>query len=110
MNALPLNALPRQPLQLVVEPITNIAIAAKWLSHMVEQGYEIVHYIRHQATIELLRSFGAPLAPQPNAGLYQYADGDVLVIVTLRQPQRGAEVQVRPEDLEVWEVRVRPIA
>jgi len=110
LNALPLNALPRQPLQLVVEPM-SIVSAAMWLNHMARQGYEIVHFIRHQATIELLRGLGAPIDERPNTGLYQWQEGDILIVVTLRQPSRGVEVQqVRPEDLEAWEVRIQPIA
>ena len=96
---------------MIVEPITNIVSLAMWLSHMVRQGYAVEHYIRHPATIAALRSFGAPLSEAPSTGLYQYTDGDIIIVVTLRQPQRGVEVQqVRPEDLEAWEVRVRPIA
>ena len=111
LNALPLNALPRMPLNMIVEPITNIVSLAMWLNHMARQGYEIVHFIRHPATVQLLRDLGAPIPEAPNTGLYQYADGDVLIVVTLKSPQRGGEVQqVRPEDLEAWEVRVRPIA
>ena len=111
LNALPLNALPRMPLNMIVEPITNIVSLAMWLNHMARQGYEIVHFIRHPATVQLLRDLGAQIPEAPNTGLYQYADGDVLIVVTLKSPQRGVEVQqVRPEDLEAWEVRVRPIA
>ena len=111
LNALPLNALPRRPLNMIVEPIMNIVSAARWLGHMARQGYEVVHYVRHPATIQLLRDLGAPLPETPNAGLYQYADGDIIIVVTLRQPQRGAEVQaLNLGDLEVWEVRVRLLA
>ena len=110
LNALPLNALPRRPLNLTVEPM-SIVSAAMWLNHMARQGYEIVHFIRHPATVQLLRGLGAPIPETPNAGLYQWQEGDVVVVVTLRQPQRGQEAaQVGPGDLEAWEVRVRPIA
>ena len=111
LNALPLNALPRRPLNMIVEPITNIVSLAMWLSHMARQGYAVEHYIRHPATIAALRGLGAPIDERPSSGLYQWQEGDVVVVVTLRQPQRGQEAaQVRPEDLEAWEVRVRPIA
>ena len=111
LNALPLNALPRRPLRLTVEPISSAVFLAEWLDAMARQGYEIVHFIRHAATIEVLRGLGAPLPPQPNAGLYRYEDGDIIAVVTLRSPQRGQEVQhLEPEDLEAWEVRVQPLA
>jgi len=111
LNALPLNALPRRPLHLTVEPITNIVSLAMWLSHMVRQGYEIVHFIRHPATVQLLRGLGAPIPEAPNTELYRWREGDIVVVVTLRQPQRGAEVQaLNLGDLEAWEVRIQPIA
>jgi len=110
LNALPLNALPRAPLRMTVEPMSAVTLA-RWLEHMVRQGYAVVHYIRHPATIRLLRDLGAPIDEQPNSGLYQYADGDIIIVVTLRQPQRGAEIQrVEPGDVEAWEVRIQPIA
>ncbi len=107
LNALPLNALPRTPhLRLDILPV-SINELAQWVQRRLQEDYEIVHFIRHPATIVALRSIGIPLLETPNAGLYQYAPGDVIVVVTLRTPQRGQEVQqVRPEDLEAWIVVV----
>jgi len=63
----------------------------------------VEHYIRHNATIQALRSLGIPLSETPNAGLYSYSPGDVIVVVTLRNPARGQEVsQIAPQDLESW--------
>jgi hypothetical protein len=63
--------------------------------------------VRHAATIAALRSVGIPLSEQPNAGLYQYAPNDIIVVVSLRAPQRGQEVaQLSPQDLESWIVTV----
>ena len=106
LNALPLNALPRSHLRLDILPV-NISDLARWVNKRLQEGYEVVHYVRHTATIATLRSVGIPLSEQPNAGLYQYAPGDVLVVVTLRSPVRGQEqTQVKPEDLESWIVTV----
>ena len=106
LNALPLNALPRRHLALDVLPV-SLQELAMWIQRRLAEGYELMHYIRHGATISVLRSLGVPLSEQPNAGLYQYVFGDVLVIVTLRSPQRGQEQQqVSPQDLEAWIVRV----
>ncbi len=106
LNALPLNALPHRHLQLDILPV-SINDLAQWVQRRVGEGYEIVHYIRHPATIQALRQAGIPLSEQPNSGLYQYAPNDVLVVVALRAPQRGQEaVQVSPQDLEAWIVTV----
>ncbi|MFZ8839713.1 MAG: hypothetical protein ACO2PM_12570 [Pyrobaculum sp.] len=106
LNALPLNALPRSHLRLDILPV-SIAELAQWAQRRVAEGYEVVHFIRHPATIAALRAVGIPLSEQPSSGLYQYAHGDVIVVVTLRAPQRGQEVQqVSPQDLEVWVVAV----
>jgi hypothetical protein len=73
----------------------------------LQEGWQLVHFIRHPATIAALRSAGIPLPEAPNAGLYQYDAGDIIVVVTLRAPQRGQEqAQVSPHDLEAWIVTV----
>jgi hypothetical protein len=73
----------------------------------LQEGWQLVHYVRHPATIAALRAAGIPLSEQPNAGLYQYDAGDIIVVVTLRAPQRGQEqAQVSPHDLESWIVTV----
>ena len=107
LNAMPLNALPRSHLELDVIPVGNINELAAWVQRRLAEGFQLVHFIRHPATIAVLRSVGIPLSEQPNSGLYSYDAGDIIVVVSLRTPQRGQEVQqVRPEDLETWIVTV----
>ena len=107
LNALPLNALPRHHIRLDVLPVSNLNELATWVQKRVAEGYVVEHYIRHGATIQALRSLGIPLSETPNAGLYSYSPGDVIVVVTLRSPARGQEVaQVSPQDLEAWIVAV----
>jgi hypothetical protein len=102
LNALPLNALPRRHLALDVLP-ASVNELSQWIQRRLQEGYQLIHYIRHAATVEALRAAGIPLDPQPNAGLYQYAPGDIIVVVTLRSPARGQEVQqVSPQELESW--------
>ena len=102
LNALPLNSLPRRHIQVDILPV-SLQELVQWVQRRVQEGYTVEHYIRHPATIAALRAVGIPLSEQPNALLYQYVHGDIIVVVTLRAPQRGQEVQqVRPEDLEVW--------
>ncbi len=106
LNALPLNALPRSHLRLDVLPV-SLQDLATWAQRRLAEGYVIEHYIRHSATIAALRAAGIPLSEQPNSGLYQYQHGDVIVVVTLRTPQRGQEqTQVSVNDLETWIVTV----
>ena len=106
LNALPLNAMPRRHIQLDVIPVAVQELAG-WIQRRVAEGYEVVHFIRHSATIQALRVAGVPLQEQPNASLYTYSHGDLLVIVTLRTPQRSQEAtQVSPNDLETWVVTV----
>jgi hypothetical protein len=94
-------------LRLDVLPVANLNELAQWAQRRLQEGYEVVHFIRHTATIAALRTVGIPLPEQPNAGLYTYRGGDIIIVVTLRTPQRGQEAQqVRPEDLETWVVQV----
>jgi len=107
LNAMPLNSLPRSHLRLDVLPVGNINELAAWVQRRPAEGFQLIHYIRHTATIQALRSAGVPLSEQPNAGLYTYDAGDILVVVTLRNPSRGQEVQqVNISDLEAWIVAV----
>jgi hypothetical protein len=106
LNAMPMNSLPRRHLQLDVLPV-SLNELQQWVQRRLQEGYTIQHYIRHPATIQVLRQLGIPLSEQPNSGLYTYRPGDILVIVTLRAPQRGQEQQqISPQDLESWIVAV----
>jgi len=62
------------------------------------EGVEVVSYIRHQATARLL-------GVEPSSGNYEYKRGDVIYIIVLSTPQRGAEVtEVKEDDVEVFMV------
>jgi hypothetical protein len=103
LNALPLNSLPKMHLQLDVLPAGSIHELALWVQRRLQEGFQLIHYIRHVATIQALRSAGIPLSEAPNTGLYAYQPGDIIVVVSLRAPVRGQEVlQVSPQDLEAW--------
>jgi hypothetical protein len=105
LNALPLNALPRRHIQLDVIPVALQELTG-WVQRRLQEGYEVIHFIRHSATVQALRSIGIPLS-EPNVGLYAYSHGDLLVIVTLRSPVRGQEAtQLSPQDLEAWLISV----
>jgi len=68
---------------------------------------EVVNYVRHESTVKLLsQALNRDL--QPNPGLYQWVDGDTLVIVGLKKPIRGQEMQVTADDLDLVAVHVYP--
>ena len=62
---------------------------------------KLVNYIRHESTVKLLSKL-LNVELKPSADLYTHKTGDVLVIVTLKKPQRGVEVEAREEDLECF--------
>jgi hypothetical protein len=106
LNALPLNALSRRHVRLDVQPV-DINELVRWTRQRLEEGYGVVHFIRHIATLQVLRDAGIPLPETPVVSLYSYEPGDVIVVITLRNPPRGQEVvQVRPEDLDIWVINV----
>jgi hypothetical protein len=68
---------------------------------------DVVNYVRHDSTVKLLSSaLGRQLTPNP--GLYVWQEDDYLVVVGLRKPIRGQELEVKPEDLDLVLVRVFP--
>jgi hypothetical protein len=97
LNGMPLNAFNYDWFDLRVFKLSSVEA----LRDIANSFKEIVSYVRHPATVELLsRVLGKEL--KPNAGLYTYRPGDVLAVVTLKRPLRGAEVtDLRPEDLDV---------
>ena len=101
LNALPLNALPRKPLVLKVAPVKPEVL--RQLADMMKPR---ASYIRHPATVKLLNKlFNLDL--QVSNELYKYQKEDVLYVVTLKRPVRGAEVEDLTEnDIEVFQVEV----
>jgi hypothetical protein len=81
--------------------VDDLEMLAKWVR---ESGVEVVSYICHASTVEALRRVGFPVG-EPNAGIYRFSPGDLLVVVTLKSPIRdGKEVEVKESDLDVWVV------
>jgi len=61
---------------------------------------EVLNFVRHESTVKLLSQvLGKDLTP--SSGLYQWLKGDVLVVVGLRKPIRGQEVEVKADDLDI---------
>jgi len=106
LNALPVNAFPRKLATLHLEPACMDTLT-EWIQLKLKEGCGLVHYIRHPATVQLLRQHGIPLPEAPSAELYRWQPGDVLVVVTLKAPQRGTDVtELKPSDLDVRIVHV----
>jgi hypothetical protein len=100
LNAFPLSAFAGN--RVTVDLIHAGANLAKLIREMVGDEYEVVSYVRHVSTVEALKRMGLPIGG-PNAGVYRYEPGDVLVIAVLKNPMRGVnEVEVKEEDLDIW--------
>ena len=106
MRCVILNALPIQafkdilPARLYVQPVTP-----EQLKKLVESCKEIANYIRHPTTVEVLnKQLGLQLSP--SSGLYQYREGDTVIVVVLKKPIRGQEVTVNLKDLDFYLVKL----
>jgi hypothetical protein len=94
LNALPLNAIPFSVFSVACKKTAPTAIA-----DVVARSEAVENYVRHESTVKLLsRLLNVDL--KPSSGLYEYKNSDVLVIVTLKKPQRGQEIEAREEDLD----------
>jgi len=102
LNGFPLNAIGKRQFTANVRE-TSLHELAK----MIPDGTEVIHYIRHASTLEVLRKY-IPLLPEsPNSGLYKWQEGDVIVSITLRNPPRGAaDVAVTENDILVHIVTI----
>jgi hypothetical protein len=68
---------------------------------------EVANYVRHDSTVKLLSSvLGKQLTPNP--GLYTWQEDDYLIVIGLKKPIRGQELEIKPEDLDLVLVRVFP--
>ena len=103
LNALPLNAFSISEgeevlLRVAKESYESIRGLVK--DH-AEAGIPMECYIRHSSTVELLNKL-LGLNLKPSSGLYGYREGDKIIVVTLKKPIRGEEVEVKPEDIEFY--------
>jgi hypothetical protein len=100
-----MNALPPKHLRLEALPVAPNEFV-EWVKRRLEEGWRVIHYVRHVGTIQALRSAGVPIN-EPETGLYKYREGDVMAVVTLKNPTRGQEqTAVTLDDLAVWLVWV----
>ena len=96
LNALPLNAIQYRTFSIRCVRFANVSALRE-----LEIGKEVVNYVRHESTIKILSKL-LDVELKPSASLYEYRDRDALVIVTLKKPIRGQEVEAKEEDLECF--------
>ena len=87
--------------------VTFRRITPEEARQLATQAGEVISYVRHQSTTEVLkRIFQVNI--NVNAGVYEYAEGDIIIMATLTSPARGTEVenpdiilyQIIPQHLE----------
>jgi hypothetical protein len=98
LNALPLNAIPEHAnfFDIACKRTTIDAVV-----DIIKHSEAVENYIRHESTVRLLSKL-LNIELKPSSELYRYRNGDTLIIVSLKKPIRGQEVEVREEDLEYF--------
>ena len=105
LNALPLNAFTAKDFTITVHRV-DVDLMRKWIKFFKKYNVECKCFVRHQSTIDIInKEFDLML--EPSSDVYNYEDGDKLIIVTLRNVQRGREVQINDiNDLEFYCVTI----
>jgi len=106
LNSLPLNAFKRD-VTIYAKPISLETMLSEIAEKRIQFNAEVVSYIRHPATIELLNKYlqriGVKL--EPNTGLYVFHESDDIYVVILKKPIRGQEAtEIAEKDIVVWNV------
>jgi len=102
LNAFPLNAFPFPMFTVNIERVN-----VKQIKDVMGSFDHIECYVRHPSTVKVLNDL-LGLSLKPSSGLYKYEKGDELLIVTLKKPIRGKEVEVTENDLVFYHVYVKP--
>ncbi len=101
---IPLNAFPYSSFIVTVQKV-HPAILSVLIDFYKDRKAEFKSYIRHESTVKVINeAFGLDL--QPSSELYQYSKDDLVIIVGLRKPIRGKEVEVKLEDLDFAVINV----
>ena len=98
---LPLNAFPYKQFSLLVSK-TSFEGLKKILKKYQESGVEleIKNFVRHESTVQILNQ-ELGLSLKPSSELYSYQEGDIMIVVGLKKPVRGQEIQVSRDDIEL---------
>jgi hypothetical protein len=100
LNGLPLSIIPYRQFTLEVSRID-----VNQLAEMIASSTEVRNYIRHPATVDVLNAL-LKTNLRPSAENYAYNESDTIVVITVKNVVRGQEMNVKPEDLDMFVVRV----
>jgi len=104
LNSLPLNAFDKPFMQLLVTKVDP-----NYVKLLIQYDDNVECYIRHKATVDIINKL-LELDLKPSSELYKYRDGDVLIIVSLKKPVRGQEINnITIDDLDIRMVEVAKI-
>jgi len=99
LNALPLNAIEGEVFTINCVKFNDVSVLKELAEKL--KGKTILSYVRHESTVKLIsRLIGVEL--KPTAELYKHKGGDAMIIATLKTPARGAEVEVKEGDVELY--------
>jgi hypothetical protein len=107
---------PTGPYVLKIVPANSLselrALLDRYVRDVGARAAGWTHFIKHERTLEVLRSEFTELPPAPNRESYKYEPGDVLLVAVLRRkPTRASTcVPASPDDLSYWLVVVKPEA
>jgi hypothetical protein len=85
------------------------ALLNKYLQDIGAGAAGWTHFIKHERTLEVLRTEFYELSPVPNRETYKYEPGDILLVAVLRRKPTRSEpcVPSSPSDLSYWLVIVK---
>jgi len=106
LNSMPLNMFKRD-VTIYAKPISLETMLSEIAEKRVKFNADVVSYIRHPATIELLNKYferiGVKL--EPSSGLYEFMEDDIIYVVVLKKPIRGRETaKITEDDIQVWSI------
>jgi hypothetical protein len=96
-----LNALPLNSIKYTYFNIYCRRTSLQSIVDIIKHSLKLENYIRHESTVRFL-SKTLNLEIKPSSEIYEYRDGDILTIITLKKPIRGQEVEVKEEDLDYF--------
>jgi len=101
LNALPLNAIDANDFTITIHK-APLDLMRKWMEFFKKCKAEFKCFIRHESTVKLLNTaFGLNL--EPSSETYQYSNNDRLIIVILKNPARGRELEIKDiNDLNIY--------
>jgi hypothetical protein len=92
LNALPLTAIPYDTSTILVKQLSMERFKEE-IRDFIEKGYEVISYIRHKATVDLLEKM-LNIKLNVSSELYKFSENDLVYVVTLapEKIQRGQEM------------------